>query len=128
MSEITANVNWLAVGVGTLVAWVFGGLWYSPKMLGKKWAEGVGLSQEAAQSQPAKAMATQLLGTFLLAWVVAVTAANDALLTIILVGVTIATLLAAGGMFSRKSSYAIAAEAGYVIVMVVIMILVHAAI
>ena len=126
MTDITANVNWLAVGVGTVLAFALGGLWYSPKLFGTKWAEGAGVSIGANDGQPKAALVTQLIATFLLAWVVGVTAANDALVTIILVTVTIAALMAAGGMFARKSRYAIVTEAGFVVVMVVIMILIHA--
>jgi hypothetical protein len=121
MNEITAGVNWLAVIVGAIVAFVVGGLWYSPKLFGRKWAEGVGISMENA-SGGAAAMITQAIGTLLLAWVVGVTAANNALLTIILIVVTIVALLAAGGKFAQKKNAAIAIEAPYVVVMAVIMI------
>ncbi len=127
MAEITANVNWLAVGVGTVLAFMLGGLWYSPKLFGAKWMEGVGISEEAGSGQPVPALLAQFVATFLLAWIVGVTAAADALLTIILVALTIMALMGAGGLFSRKSHYAIATETGFVAAMVAIMILVHAA-
>lgn len=126
MAEITTNVNWLAVGVGGVVAFLLGWLWYSPKLFGTKWAEGVGVSIEDGSGPPAAAMIMQVVGTFLLAWVVGVTAASDALLTIILILATIVALMVAGGLFSQKSSYAIATEAGFVVAMVVVMIIVHA--
>ena len=43
MESLMMDVNWLAVGVGTVIAFMLGAAWYSPKMFGKKWAEGVGL-------------------------------------------------------------------------------------
>ena len=70
MAEITMNVNWLAVGVGGVVAFMLGWLWYSPKLFGTKWAEGVGLSLEEGSGPAAAAMIMQIIGTFLLAWVV----------------------------------------------------------
>ncbi len=125
MGEITANVNWLAVGVSTAAAFMLGGLWYSPKLFGTKWAEGFGVAPgEGGHARGA--LVSQLVATFLLAWVVGVTAANDALLTVILVAVTIAALMGAGGMFAQKSRYAVFTETGFVLTMVVIMILVHA--
>ena len=125
MGEITANVNWLAVGVGTVLAYVLGGLWFSPKLFGANWAEGVGVT--VGEGGPARAaLATQFVATFLLAWVVGVTASNDALLTIVLVAVTIVALMGAGGLFAQKSRYAIVTETTFVLAMVVIMILVHA--
>jgi hypothetical protein len=121
MNEITANVNWLAVAVGAVAAYALGYLWYSPKLFGKKWAEGVGLKQ-APENLPVAAMTTQAIGTFLLAWVVGVTAANNALLTVILVVATIVALMLAGSLFIRKSNYAMFTEAGFVVAMAVIMI------
>lgn len=123
MNEIITGVNWLAVCVGAVLAFLLGWLWYSPKLFGKKWAEGVGLSIDCESTElPKAAMIAQALGTFLLAWLVGITAANEALLTIILITLTIVVLMTAGGLFSKKSSYAIATEAGFVVAMVVIMI------
>jgi len=100
MGGITANVNWLAVAVGTVLSFALGGLWYSPKLFGTKWAEGAGVSMKGEAGRPAAALMAQFVATFMLAWVVGVTAANDALMTIILVTATIAALMAGGGMFS----------------------------
>ncbi len=122
MGEITLGVNWLAVTVGAVLAFLLGWLWYSTKLFGVKWAEGVGVSTDDSSGPSGSAMAAQALGTFLLAWVVGVTAAADALLTIILIVLTLVVLMVAGGRFSQKSGYAIATEAGYFIAMAVIMI------
>jgi hypothetical protein len=126
MGELTDNVSWLAVIVGAAAAFGLGALWYSPKLFGAKWAEGVGLDLKSMEGMPLTAMAWQAAGTLLLSWVVGITAANNALLTIILIAIAVMVLMAAGGLFSRKSTYAIAAETGYVAAMVVVMILVQA--
>ena len=122
MAEITANVNWLAVIVGAVVAYLLGMLWYSPKLFGTIWAAGAGVSFDDASGLPVMAMITQAIGTFLLAWVVGVTAASNALLTIILIVVAMVTLLAAGDMFSKKRGNAIAVNTGFIVAMTVIMI------
>ena len=122
MGEITSGVNWLAVAVGAVVAFLLGWLWYSPKLFGTRWAEGVGVSLDDSTGPSGSAMLAQAIGTFLLAWVVGVTAAADALMTIILIVLTIVVLMVAGGRFSQKSAYAIATEAGYVVAMAGIMI------
>ena len=121
MEELTNNVNWLAVTIGFVVAFVFGWLWYSPKLFGTKWATGVGLD-DATQKMPLNAMITQGAGTFLLAWLVGITAASDALLTIILIVIAFIVLLTANGLFVGKSRQAIAIEAGFIFVMAIIMI------
>ena len=126
MQEIVANVNWLAVVVGTVLSFLLGWLWYSPVLFGKGWAEGVGVELGSASSMPVGAMVAQLVGTFLLAWLFGITAANNALLTIILVVLTVAAFVLAGGLFAKKSSYAVAVETGYIIVMGVVMFIVQA--
>jgi Protein of unknown function (DUF1761) len=125
MTEITANVNWLAVGVGTIISFIVGALWFSPKVFGTKWLEGVGVKIEPNASMPMAAMIVQFIGTFLLAWVVGVTAVSEALFTIILIAITIMALVIANGLFIKKSNYAITVEAGFIAAMVVIMIVVQ---
>ncbi len=39
-------VNWLGSVVGGLVAFIVGGLWYSPAVLGTAWLTGIGKSPE----------------------------------------------------------------------------------
>ena len=123
MVELIEGVNWLAVGVGTVLSFLLGWLWYSPWLFANKWMEGVGIKPDGKMSMPP--LVVQLIGTFLLAWVVGITAANNALLTIILIAVTIVVLMVANGMFGRKGQQAIAIEAGFVAAMVVLMIIVQ---
>ena len=125
MDEIVLNVNWVAVIVGTVVSFLLGWLWFSPKLFGVRWAEGVGVSLDKASAMPVGAMAAQATGMFLYAWVVGVTAKNEALLTIILIMLALVFLTAAGGRFSQKSNYAIATESGFVVAMTIVMIIVQ---
>lgn len=125
MAELTANVNWIAVIVGFVLAYLLGWLWYSPKLFGTKWAEGKGVDLGTATDMPKTAMITQAVGTFLLAWIVGVTAANNALLTIFLVIITICVLMAAAGMFGKSNRYSITTEVGFVVAMSAIMIVVQ---
>lgn len=126
MEELTTNVNWVAVIVGAVIAFVLGWLWYSPKVFGTKWAEGVGVSIEDSEKPCAPALITQAIGTFLLAWVVGVTASHSALFTMILITATIVLLMIAGGLFAQKSGAAITIEASFVVAMVIVMILCQA--
>lgn len=128
MGEITTNVNWIATVVGAVIAFALGWLWYSPKLFGEKWAQGVRISFDDTAAPPLMAMLMQAIATFLLAWVVAVTAVNDALLTIILITLAIVAMVISGGLFAQKNRYAIATEAGYIVAMVVVMIICQAVI
>jgi len=126
MAALTTNINWLALVVGIVLSYALGGFWYSQKLFGTRWMQGVGIDPENAGGQPLPALLAQLFGTAMLAWTIAVAVANDALPVAVLIVLTVASLLAAGGMFSLKSSYAVCAESGFVVTMAVIMIACHA--
>ena len=125
MEELVMDINWLAVIVGAVIAYALGALWYSPKMFGTRWMEGVGLTKDSMGS-PTMPMIAQAVGTFLLAWVIGITERTDALLTALLIALTIAVIIKANGLWAGKSRYAISVESGYVLVMVIVMILTHA--
>ena len=59
MAELTTGVSWLAVIVGAVVSFLAGWLWYSPKLFGPKWADGVGVEMGTASEMPVVAMASQ---------------------------------------------------------------------
>ena len=123
MNELTADVNWLGVISGFVLSFLLGWGWFGPKMFGPKWAEGIGVKMGDASNMPMAAMGLQALGTFMLSWLVGITATHNALWTIILVAATIIVLMAAGGKFSQKSNYAIYTETSFVAAMTVIMII-----
>ena len=126
MEEISTNVNWLAVTSGAIAAFVLGALWYSPKVFGKKWAQEQGVTPGIASQMPVSAMVVQALGLMLMSWFVGVTAANEALLTVILATLGFAVLGYSGGMFANKGSYSRNVDAGYLIAVLVVMIIAQA--
>ena len=123
MGELTTGVSWLGVIVGAVAAFLLGWLWFSPKLFGPKWAEGVGVEMGTADEMPVGAMVSQIIGLLLMSWFVGVTAVSNALLTVILATVAFTVLAYSGGMFSKKSGYARNVEAGYWIVSLVVMII-----
>ncbi|RED53829.1 DUF1761 family protein [Aestuariispira insulae] len=122
MEEITANINWLAVGIGAAIAYLLGWLWYSPVLFLDRWLDGIGKKKEEAAAPPAIAMMIQAGGTFLLAWLVGITAASNSLFTCLLVVAMVMALMASGGLYAQKKVTAILIEIGYVAVMAAIMI------
>ncbi len=122
MDELTMGVNWLAVAAGTVVSFMLGGLWYSKMMFGEKWAAGVGVEMGTGATQPVPTLVLQFIGTFLLAWLIGITAANEALLMAVLIAVTVSVLLIAACLFAANSRYAALTEGGFAIAMVFIMI------
>ena len=123
MEELTAGVSWLGVVAGAVVSFLVGWLWYSPKAFGVKWAEGTGVELGTSSNMPIAALVSQAAGLFLMSWFVGVTAASNALLTVILATVAFTVLGYSGGLFGRKSGYARNVDAGYWIVCLVVMIL-----
>ena len=123
MGELINGVNFIAVVVGAVAAFLFGWLWYSPILFGAKWAEGVGVEMGTADTMPAGAMISQIVGLLLVSWLVGVTAVSNALLTIVLAAVAFAVLGYSGGMFRKNSAYARVTDAGYLIGSVIVMII-----
>lgn len=114
------NLDWLAVFVGTAVAFGLGMVWFGP-LFGKVWAKGShGILPPARP--PALAMAAQILGTFALALVIGLTATINALGTALLAIAALALLLFAGGLFSQKTFGAAAVEGGFAVAMGAVMI------
>jgi hypothetical protein len=125
VGELTEGVNWLAVVVGTVLSFILGWLWYSPLLFVKKWMEGSNIKPNPEAKMPVAPLVVQFIGTFLLAWLVGIMAAHNALATIILIVAAIIVLIIANGLFGSKSTYAIAIEAGFVASMAVVMIAVQ---
>lgn len=123
MEDLTNGVSWPGVVVGTIVSFLLGWLWYSPKLFGAKWAKGVGVELGSASSMPVGAMVSQVVGLFLMSWFVGVMTVSNALSTLILATVAFTVLAYSGGMFGRKSSYARTVEAGYWLACLVVMVM-----
>ncbi|MEO0383698.1 MAG: DUF1761 domain-containing protein [Pseudomonadota bacterium] len=107
-------VNWPAVAVGTVAAFVLGMLWFSPRLFGKASATGSHNIQPPA-SPPVMAMSIQLVATFLLALVVGMTETIGALVVAIAAILTVALFVAGMDLFSQKSGKATLIDAGYVV-------------
>jgi hypothetical protein len=120
MDDILLNVDWTAVIAGTVISYGLGMLWFGP-LFGRIWAAGShGITPP--QRPPLLAMALQLLGTFLMSWVIGATATINALVTAGFAILAIATLLTASSLFSQKKLTAVVIEGAFVLVMGVVMI------
>lgn len=68
------TVNYLAVVVAALAAWILGALWYSPALFGKQWAAAQGFTPERMETMR-QGMARKYLVTLvcllIMAWVMA---------------------------------------------------------
>ena len=126
MIELTQDINWIAVATGTVLAFVAGWVWYSPLLFGDRWADGLDVNM--ANKVPIVPMALQVIGLFLLSWFVGVTAAGEALLTLILGALAFLLLAFSGETFAGHPRAVRLINAGYWVLVLVVMILVNAVI
>ena len=68
---MAVDINYLAVLTATVVHYVLGAFWYSPKLFGKTWIELVGRNEEDLKQGAVKAYIGSFLFTFLIAYVLA---------------------------------------------------------
>jgi len=123
MTATIEPLNILAIAVGTIAAFLFGWLIYSPKVFGKRWAEGSGVELTAANTMPVFAMATQFLALVFLALVIGLTATTSSLGAAVFAILAAATFVVSGGAFIKKSTYALTVDGGYIVGSGIIMIL-----
>ena len=117
------NVNWLAVAVAGISAFVLGGVWYSPALFGKAWMKENNLTVEDVQ----KGNKAKIFGwSFILSLVMAVNLAmflsdpgihlHMAIIYGLLTGLWIFCGIAIVALFEMKSARYIFVNGGYMIV------------
>ncbi len=104
MGEITEGVNWLAVGVGTMVSFLLAWFLLGPMRIGA-------------------VLALQVVATFLLAWIIGICETRQGFFEAVLVVVAITVFLAGDGVRTGKSSAGIVRDGGLVLTMGVVMVL-----
>jgi hypothetical protein len=50
MQDAFQNLNWLAIIVAAISAFMLGGLWYSPLLFAKRWMKETGITEESAKN------------------------------------------------------------------------------
>lgn len=123
MQELNEGVNWLAVIIGAIAAYMLGWLWYSPKLFAEKWMTGAKVTFKEGDPMPVAAMIIQAIGTALLACVIGLISALGTFILGCLVIAMVAVLMMSGGLYSQKTSYAIMTEVGYFLAMVGVMVI-----
>ena len=66
------HLHWPAIGASVAASFLLGGVWYGP-LFGKAWAKGMGFPEgwRPSGGEMARAFALNILGTFLIAFVLA---------------------------------------------------------
>jgi hypothetical protein len=130
------DVNWLAVVLAALGAFVVGGLWYGP-IMGRRWMVAIGLSEEQIKAGNMPVIyGGAFLFSLLMSWTLAHSFATYAteldFMTKVLTGfgVAIGFVVPAMGvnyLFSLKSKALFFIDAGYWVLFFTVMGAVHAA-
>ncbi len=127
-TQMFAEVNFLAVLVAAISAFVLGGLWYSPVLFFKAWLDGAGLTEEdAQQGHPGKIYGGAFVMTFIAATVLAVVIGDHKSLAGglhwgLFVGIGwVATSFATNYLFERRSLKLWLVNAGYNVVLFALM-------
>lgn len=123
-----ADVNYLAVLVVAVISFVLGGLWYSPPLFGKIWLAGIGKRADELGS-PAFPLALNLVAAIITSTAFAaiilslnLKTAAEGLTFGAVVGVgIIAASMASDFAFNRFASSLFLAEAGYRVILSLIM-------
>jgi len=121
VEALVTNVNWLAVGLSTIVSYLFASFWYSPTAFGGKWAAGLGLKDGAQGGFSMIALVCQFFSTLLLAWIISLAMANDSVAFIFLISLTIFFFVLTANLMSKASNYSSLVEATFVLAMSLIM-------
>lgn len=126
-----SQVNYLAVGLSTVLAFVLGMLWYSPPLFAKAWMSGHGYTEEDLQGMQAGMMPTYTLTFicwFVMATILAAVARHfgEGVGTTLLVGVHLwlgfsATVGLTNNRFSDKPISLWGIDAGYQLASIVVM-------
>lgn len=124
-ADALGEINWLAVVVATLLAFVVGGVWYSKGFLGKKWQNLVGLKDSdlknanMAHSMGGTLVLTFVANTFLALIMYGVgpsllTLADGAVFGALVGAFMVATALGVNYLYEQKSLELWAINSGYI--------------
>ena len=121
MEALVTNVNWLAVGVSTIICYLFASFWYSPWVFGIKWANGVGLKDRTQEGFSFYALVCQFFAILLLAWITSLIMGNGSLVFIFLISLTIFFFVLTANLMSDNSNCSSLVEATFVFAITLIM-------
>lgn len=115
------SVNYLAVLVATIAAFVIGGIWYSPAVFGKQWMKVLGIKEGAAKDGMAAVMVKSFIVTFIMATTLAMftpAGLNEGLMTGAVLGLGIAAMNSLNNMiYETKPTNFIFINVGYTLFM-----------
>lgn len=123
MDALAANVNWLGVGLSTIICFMLGALWFSTRLFGQKWGEGIGIKIGPGHKQSVMGLVSQFFGTLLLAWIVGLAVGNGSIASVVLITLAIFFIVIASNLMGEHTLYASLVEGGFVIAMAVIMVM-----
>jgi hypothetical protein len=125
MEQIFLDTNWLAVILSAIAAFAVGAFWYSEKLFGKRWRNGIGTPAVSTKSYMFYGMISQFISTLFLSFIVSATILMNSMWSTIIITIMLAGFIKAHGFYAGKTKTAISIEVLYILVMVVVMCLVQ---
>lgn len=120
MEAFLSQIEWVPVIISTIIAFMVGWLWYSPKLFVKPWLAG--LPEPPKWQAPMwMPMVAQFTSTLFLAVLVNWTYRLGYTIELFLIVFTLIGFTKANGMYAGKSKSAIMVEVWHIFVMAVIM-------
>ena len=123
MLELMQNLSWVAVIASTVTAFVAGWIWYSPLLFGDQWADG--LDVHMGKRIPVVPLVCQVAGLFLLSLFVGVSIDVSALLILILGALAFLLMGFSGESFAGHLMAVRVINAGYWVLALMVLVLVH---
>ena len=119
------SINWLAIIIAAVSAFIVGALWYGP-LFGKTWQKLVGLSDKDVQKGVAKTFGTAFVLTFIMSIVLAFFIGDNDLSFGLFAGLAagigwVATAIGVNYLFEHKPLKLYLINAGYNIVIFALM-------
>ena len=115
------SVNYLAVLVATISAFIIGGVWYSPALFGKQWMKAVGLKESDAKNGMAPVMIKSFIITFIMATTLAIftpAGVTEGLMVGAVLGVGVASMSSLNNMvYEMKPTNLMLINFGYILCM-----------
>lgn len=115
------EIDWIAVGVATVSAFVLGGIWYSPLLFAQPWMAGAKLTKEETEANLGAVFGQALLGALVTAIAFGFFASGVPLKEGLIYGFTTGLGLVAASLglnyaFERRPLSLLAINGGYFVV------------
>lgn len=125
VETLLTSIEWVPVLVSFVLAFALGWLWYSPVLFLKPWANALGIDTNGPKKDMIKPLFPQAFGTLLLAIITNMAAQDGHVGHAVMVAFTAAFFVMASNLYKSPKCAPPRIEAGYILAMVLVMVVVN---